>query len=120
MAKEKRATFPKMPEKNWWALREKFKQRVPTAVTKSYLASTLNMSESSAEANVLAPMKTVGLIKDDGTPDDLAKDWRLDEKYPEVCEKIRKNVYSQELHDTFPTADADLSQIRSSPAWHAT
>lgn len=109
----KKTSFPKIGERNWWALREKFKQRVPTVVTVSYLALTLDMTDKSAQANVLPPLKKIGLINDDGTPTDLAYDWRDDKKYPGVCDKIRKKIYPQELHDAFPTSDADPKQIES-------
>jgi hypothetical protein len=111
MAKAKKTAFPKIAEKNWWKLRERFKQKVPAVVTTSYLAPTLNMADKSARANVLGPLKMMGLINDDGTPTDLAYDWRDDKKYSEVCEKMRKNLYPQELHDAFPTAEANQNEI---------
>jgi len=111
MAKEKRTRFPKIAVRNWWLLRAKFKQKVPTVVTISYLAPTLGMADKSARANVWTPLKAIGLINKDGTPTQLAYDWRDDKKYPEVCEKVREKIYPEALHDAFPTAEADPSEI---------
>lgn len=101
MAEEKKKGYPKIPRNNWFLLREKFKQRAPEKVSPSYIASALNMSEASASANIIPPLRTFGLIDDDGRPTDLAYDWRDDSKYAEVCRTIFENVYPQELRDIF-------------------
>ncbi|MES2405496.1 MAG: DUF5343 domain-containing protein [Pseudomonadota bacterium] len=81
-------SYPKIPRNNWFLLRDKFKQRTPEKVSPSYVATALGMSEASASANIIPPLKTFGLIDDDGKPTDLAFEWRDDEKYPEVCKTI--------------------------------
>ncbi|MCO5052612.1 MAG: DUF5343 domain-containing protein [Verrucomicrobiae bacterium] len=101
MADEKKTSFPKMPTKNWWALRDKFKQTIPTTVTDNYVASVLNMTQDSARANVLTPLKLVGIVTAEGKPTELAKQWRDDQQYPKVCETIRNSVYPKELLEAF-------------------
>lgn len=113
MADDKKKGYPKIAQANWFGLRDKLKQRVPTELSASYVASAMGMAEGSARANVVSPLKILGIISDDSKPTDLAYDWRDDSKYPEVCEKIIESIYPQELKDLFHTPDAALSDIAS-------
>lgn len=106
-------SFPKIPEANWWKLRDLFKRKVPAAVTATYLATALSMAEASARANLIGPFKKIGIIEDDGKPTDLAYDWRDDNKYPHVCETLIEKNYPQEVRDIFHTADVDFEQLTS-------
>jgi len=110
MANEE-TSFPKIPEANWWKLRDLFNKKVPAAVTASYLASALSMAESSAKANLIAPFKKIGIIEEDGKPTDLAYDWRDDNKYPDVCKTLLSNLYPQEVRDLFHSSDVDFQQL---------
>lgn len=94
--------YPKMPTKQWWVLRNRFRQSIPGTVTTSYLATVLDMEEISAEKNVLPALKRIGLIDQDGKPQEIAKRWRDDEEYPQVCEEIKVAVYPPELLDAVP------------------
>jgi hypothetical protein len=107
------SSFPKMPEGNWWKVRDTFKRKVPVAVTPSYLATALSMEEDSARSNIFAPLKKTGLISEDGKPTDMAYDWRSDEKYPSVCAKIIEATYPQELRDLYHSRDQDTSGLVS-------
>lgn len=107
MAKEKPKSFPMLPIAHWWKLREKFKQSMPGVVTDSYLATSLDTQLASARANVLPYLKAMGLIDDEGKIQDLAKAWRDDEQYAEVCEKIRKKIYPDELIAAVPDPSSD-------------
>ena len=106
-------SFPKIAAANWWKLRDLFKRRVPALVTPTYLATALNMGESSARSNLVGPFKKIGIIDEDGKPTDLAYDWRDDSKYPEVCQNIIDTYYPQEVRDLFHTPDADLQGLTS-------
>lgn len=110
MAKED-TSFPKIPEANWWKLRNLFRNKVPAAVTASYLATALSMAESSAKANLIAPFKKIGIIEEDGKPTDLAYDWRDDSKYPDVCKTLIEKYYPQEIKDLFHSSDLDFQQL---------
>ena len=101
MAGEK-ISYPMLPAKNWWALRKKFQGSLPTAVTPGYIAPVLGMNEKSASNNVLPYLRTMGLIDDKGKPTERSNAWRIDEKYPEVCNEIKSEIYDQELLDAFP------------------
>lgn len=113
MAEDKKKGYPKIAQGNWFGLRDKLKQRVPSEITPSYVASAMGMAEGSARANVVSPLKVLGIIGEDSKPTDLAYDWRDDSKYPEVCEKIIEANYPQELQDLFHTPDAQLSDVTS-------
>jgi len=104
--------FPKIPVKHWWALRERFKKTIPSAVNESYVASVLDMTEQSARSNILPSLKYTGVIDDEGKPTELAIRWRDDVQYPEVCDEIRKEVYPAELLDIAPDSENDKETAR--------
>jgi hypothetical protein len=101
MAK-KTAGFPRLPERQWWAIRERFKQSIPSKVTSNYLATVLNMKEASAKANILPALEAVGLIDAEGMPTGMATRWRDDVEYPEVVKEMREAIYPDELLDAIP------------------
>lgn len=112
-----RRSYPTIPARSWWALRERFRQAIPTSVTSTYLATVLEISERSAKTHVLGGLKAVGIVQDDGTPGPRANRWRDDEHYPEVCREIREAIYPQELRDAVP----DPSNMRSAAeSWFLT
>lgn len=93
--------------KSWWDLRKKFNQSIPGVVTPSYIATVLNMQESSARANVLPHLERLGIIDENGKTLDRARQWRDDAEYPEVCAAMRSEVYPQELFDAVPNPSED-------------
>lgn len=108
---EKTGSYPMLPTISWWALRQKFQNKIPSKVTKSYLSSVLNISQISAQNNILPYLRTMGLIDDEFRPTELANDWRFDDKYPETCKIIISKIYDQELLDAFPTGTEDRRPI---------
>lgn len=113
MATQQRKAYPVMPDRPWWALRRKFRSTMPATVTHTYLASALEMSEGSAQNNILPALKKTGIVDEDGKTGDTAKKWRDDAQYAEVCAAILKEVYPQELRDLARDASADRAQIGS-------
>lgn len=114
MTEHNNSSYPMISEKNWWAIREKFKASIPTTVSATYIKSLLSMAnENSANSNVITPLKRIGLIDEENKPTALSNDWRIDDKYKTVCDKIIKNVYPTELLDLFPGSDVDRSMARS-------
>lgn len=110
MADEKK-TYPQMPVKHWWTIREKFKSSIPANVTDSYLASILNMEKVSAQTNILPTLKQIGLIEEDGKTTELAKKWRDDQDYPNVCKNIINKIYPQELLDAFSDPVSEREKV---------
>lgn len=114
MAEQTSNGFPMISEKNWWTLRDKFKAALPAAATPNYIKTLLTLSsDSSANSNVIVPMKRLGLLDDDNKPTSLANDWRLDNKYKEVCNIIVEQIYPRELLDLFPGSEVDRTTARN-------
>lgn len=107
-------SYPKIPDANWWKIRELFKQKVPTILSASYLASALSISELSAKSNLIGPLKKLGFIDLELKPTDLAYDWRDDAKYTAVCSKLLESNYPQEVRDLFHVpSDVDFTKLTS-------
>lgn len=99
---DKKESYPMIPLKHWWELRKKFKMSIPKEVSPRYVSSSLNMKESSAKANIIPHLRTVGIIDTEGKPTDRAIKWRDDKEYLKVCEEIKKEIYPSELLDAVP------------------
>lgn len=111
MAKGKKESFPMLPVKHWWGLRDKFKQSIPGTVTDNYIATALNLRVPSVRANVLPYLKSFGLIDNEGITGDLARKWRDDKQYSSVCESMLKKIYSAELISAVSKPSEDRSAV---------
>lgn len=108
MANKETVGFPMLPIKHWWALRNRFKASIPGAVSPSYIAALLGMKEVSARANVILPLRTLGLIDEDNrTNQDLAVAWRDDERYEDACHEMTQRVYPDDLIEAVPNPASD-------------
>lgn len=105
--------YPMISEKSWWLLRNQFKKTIPSIVNVSYLKSLLSLNSDQSARNILAPLKQMGLIDNDGKPLQKAIDWRSDAKYPEVCASIISELYPTELNDLFPDSEIDPLTAKS-------
>lgn len=108
-------TYPKISRRNWWLLRERFKKSVPTAVTPTFVNSVSPMADASARANVILPLRELGLLDDAWKPTKLAERWRHDDEYGAVCHEIRAFIYPPELVEAFP--DPDASRREAIKSW---
>ena len=113
MSENDAKTFPVVPVKRWWTLRELFKRTIPGTVTPNYLSTVLKMKPTSARANIMPSLKRMGIIDDDGKPTERATKWRDDAQYAAVCEAIKAEVYPQELLDAVPNPVADRAAAES-------
>lgn len=102
-------SYPRIPEKNWWSIRDQFKRTLPSAVNANYLKMILGLNSEKAAANLISPLRQLGLIDQDGKPTTRANAWRNDEKYAEVCSEMVEEVYPAELRDIFPDNEIDAS-----------
>ena len=112
---ENKRTFPRLPIKNWWTLRERFKQTMPSRVNADYLQSVLGLSSAASAGNLIGPLRVLGLINDEGQPTDRALSWRHDESYKQVCEDILTEVYPEALRSAFP--DPSSADSRNLTGW---
>lgn len=107
-------TFPNIPVSHWRTLRTQFKKSIPGTISSNYLASILGMSEASAKANILAPLKLIGLIDENGNVDqDMARKYRDDNQYQEFCTELVKKLYPKELIEAFPDKNSDREKVKS-------
>ena len=111
MASEKK-TYPYLPAKAWWTLRQKFNQSIPPQVTPPYLVAVLGGKERSAKGNVLPALKAVGLIDQDGATTNRATLWRDDTSYSDVCSEIRDELYPPDLLNAIPGPSIDKSAAK--------
>jgi len=112
MAEKEKSSFPMLPVKHWWALRERFKGSIPGVVSPTYIATVLNMKEESARANVILPLRMLGLIdEEDRTNQDLAVAWRDDERYKEACQEMVQRVYPTELIEAVPNPASNRDAV---------
>jgi len=111
------ATYPKVGRKVWLALRARFLKSVPSVVTPTYISSVMPMEAASARANVMNPLREMGLLDKDFKPTPLAQRWRHDDEYKAVCHEIRAAKYPAELLDAYP--DGEPSQKEQIKKWFA-
>lgn len=112
MANDDNFTFPRIPEKNWWILRDQFAKSIPNEVSIGYLKSLLQLNSEKSASNLLPPLKQLGLIDEDNKPTDLANDWRNDTKYTDACETMLQ-IYPQELRDLFDSPDVEKTMLEN-------
>lgn len=73
MAEDKnKASYPMIPESNWWSMRNQFSKTLPSTVSVNYLKTLLALATDQAARNILSPLKSLGILDDDGHPTDLA------------------------------------------------
>jgi hypothetical protein len=101
MPDDAKATYPTIPIKHWWALRDKFKRSLPPAVTTDYLSAALGINEKSAP-DIFPSLRQMGLVTAEGKTTDRAERWRHDDTYPAVCKEIVTEVYPEELRHAVP------------------
>lgn len=89
-------SYPIIPAKTWWALRNRFKQRMSPKISTNYLQSLLGISEKAAKS-ILPHLKNIQLIDADGSINERTSLWRDDQQYAAVCDLIKQEVYPQKL-----------------------
>lgn len=108
--KQASGSYPAIPARIWWQLRSKAKKSPPSEITAGYLSIACGVTEKAA-ANMIMPLRRVGLIEKEGngTTDRLLH-WRDDESYAQVCSQILNELYPKELRDLLPPPDPDRTQ----------
>ncbi|MEW5734322.1 MAG: hypothetical protein AB1921_05685 [Thermodesulfobacteriota bacterium] len=111
MAEERTATYPSMPILHWWNLRNRFAERisdiVPGIITEKYVASVLNIHDSTLRDSVMPCLVACGLMEKNGKTTDRIRRWLDDGKYAEVCREIISDVYPRSLLAAAPDPSRD-------------
>lgn len=102
MATEKATTYPKIGKRVWLLLRQRFAKSMPSTVGPDFIISVSDMSEKSAQSNVLNPLRDLGIIDKSNKPTELAERWRHDDEYKAVCDEIRTKTYPPGLIEAYP------------------
>jgi hypothetical protein len=110
---DEKRSYPKIPAKNWWDLRRRLAQSFPKKVDADYLQSVLGLSSKASAQNLIAPLRTLGLIDDDLRPTDRANEWRSDDAYAKVCGEMLYEVYPSGLTDAFAAPTPDIGGVRA-------
>ncbi len=108
-------SYPKVPNAAWRTLRARVASAPSTKLTPSNVAAMLGMANpDSARTNVVAPLRKLGLIEEDGSLPPLGQKWRVDASYGDACEEIVDKVYPSELAAlTGPDDLPDVAQIKT-------
>jgi hypothetical protein len=107
---ESSASFPQLPSKVWWRLRDQFKKTVPNTLTDTYLASILEV-EPRAASTYLRDLRIIGLVDENNKVLDIAYAWRDDEKYAETCQALMREIYPSELIEIAPPPKPNRSTV---------
>lgn len=106
-------TYPRFPEKSWWALREQFKKSMPTSVTPKYIATVLSpMDERSAKNNLYPYLIMLKIIDSNGKPTQRAINWRDDTLYGSVCDEVVAEIYPKELTEACIGPEPDREAVQ--------
>lgn len=103
---DSKESAPILTGATWWSLRDRFAQTFPTSVNAGYLMTVLNTKEETARG-ILANLKKLGLLDENGMTTDLANQWRDDSEYPAACAEICAVAYPEELRESVPGPDPD-------------
>jgi len=109
---QSRGAFPRIPPKNWWDLRERALQRVPSKITADYLCQVLGIGEGAA-GNLMPNLRHLGLIDEHGQTTNAFEDWRHDDDYPKFCQKTRETIYPDELLSAEPPPSPNIEKVVS-------
>ena len=109
------ASYPKISSSAWQTLRARVASAPSIRLTPSFVATLLNMaSEKSAISNVVAPLRQLGLLTDEGALTERGAKWRVDGTYAEACQEILDEIYPAELLAlTNGNGNLDKNQINS-------
>lgn len=110
---EAKVSYPYMTAGQWFGVRAKLRQSVPSSVDVDWVMAALGTSEKGAR-NVLPQLRAVGLIDTDGRPTDLALDLRDDNEYANACKKILEELYPENLRAAW---DNPADEPTSVAAW---
>lgn len=105
------SSYPTIPVKQWWKLRQKALQKMPTSFNADYIATALDMQENSAKANVLPALIQFGFVDESEKPTDRFNSWRSDDHYPDVCAELLTELYPSELRDAIDAQNPDKPKI---------
>lgn len=109
------ASYPKISSKSWQVLRARVAAAPSVRLNASTVATLLKMANpSSASANVVHPLRRLGLVEEDGSLTERGHRWRVDATYAEACQEILDEVYPDDFKAlTDGNGKPDRAQIQT-------
>jgi hypothetical protein len=105
-----KVSYPYMTAGQWFGVRAKLRQSLPSSVDVDWMMAALGTSEKGAR-NVLPQLKAVGIIGNDGKPTELVHDLRDDNSYHEACIAILDKLYPPALRSAWDNPDEDSDKV---------
>lgn len=91
---------PQMTEAAYIKVRDAFRRSLPGKVTATWLMANVEGYKKEASVrSLLSYLRQFGLITEDGTPTDVARQWRTDESYGAACEIMLRNAFPADVVD---------------------
>lgn len=96
--------YPRVAGKAWSTLRTRAANAPSTKLSPNTVAAMLGMSSAkSARDNIVAGLRRLGLVEEDGSLTARGNKWRLDTSYGEACQEILDEVYPEDLNSLVST-----------------
>ena len=105
-----KVSFPYMTAGQWFGVRAKLRQSLPSSVDVDWVMAALGTSEKGAR-NVLPQLRAVGIIGNDGKPTELVHDLRDDDTYQKACIAILDKLYPAALRSAWDNPDEDPDKV---------
>ena len=80
-------------------------------LTPTTCSRSLGLTSAASAANLLGPLRALGLVDENDAPTQRARDWRDDGEYAAVCEAIVQEVYPDTLRSAFPDPKANSEGV---------
>lgn len=106
-----KVSYPYMTAGQWFGVRAKLRQSLPSVLDVDWLMAALGSSEKGAR-NLLPQLRAVGLIDADGKPQaEVAHDLRDDATYGEACRVIVERLYPAALKSAWDSPAEDPIRV---------
>lgn len=109
------ASYPKISSNSWQVLRARVAAAPSVRLNASTVATLLKMANpSSANDNVVRPLRRLGLVEEDGSLTERGHRWRVDATYAEACQEILDEIYPDDFKAlTDENGKPDKAQIQT-------
>lgn len=106
------AGFPQIPGRVWWGVRDLLHKTPSIKIDERLLTVELSVQPVAARQYV-GELRRAGIIDDDGRASDIARKWRLDDKYNEAVAELVARIYPEGLLHAAPPRGGDRDKAVS-------
>ncbi|WP_309133004.1 DUF5343 domain-containing protein [Brevibacterium sp.] len=109
--RETKVAYPYMSAGQWYGVRAKLRQSLPSVVDVDWVMAALGTSEKGAR-NILPQLKAVGVLLSDGKPNtEIVHDLRDDDEYAAACARVLEQVYPEALRSAWNDPNEDSAKV---------